>query len=146
MMRRGNFHRLLDIHGASLQRWPAAERRSAEQLLATDARARAAQDEVRRLESLLDRYAQAIDERVAGRILLRLARLPERRRPTAWQRWLLPWEELVPTWPGLATFATVAVLGILMGLSSVEPSLVGGGEFDISGLVLDASPSDTLGQ
>src|SRR5262244_421585 len=83
MMRRGNFHRMLYVHGARLQRWPAAERRSAEQLLAADADARAARDEVRRLEVLLDRYAPTIDERVAGRILHRLARLPERRRPTA---------------------------------------------------------------
>ena len=145
-MRRGNFHRLLDIHGARLQRWPAAERNSAERLLAADATARAARDEVRRLEALLDGYAPAVDERVAGRILHRLARLPERHRPAAWRRWLLSWDELLPTWPGLATFATLAVLGILLGLGSFDTSLLDRGELDISGLVLDASPSIALNQ
>src|SRR2546430_17105982 len=86
IMRRGNFHRLLDIHGARLQRWPAAERMSAERLLAADATARAARDEVRRLEALLDGYAPAGDERIAGRILHRPARPPPRHRPAAGAR------------------------------------------------------------
>jgi len=146
IMRRGNFHRLLDIHGARLQRWPAAERQSAERLLAADAGARAARDEARRLEALLDRYAPPVDERIAGRILNRLARLPERQRPGAWRRWLLSWDELVPTWPGVATFATLAVLGILLGLGSIDSALLDRGEFDISGLVLDASPSLAFNQ
>jgi hypothetical protein len=141
IMRRGNFHRLLDIHGARLQRWPSAERQSAERLLAADAKARAARDEVRRLEILLDRYAPPVDERAAGRILVRLATLPARRRQGAWWSWSLPWDEFAPAWPSLATFATVALLGILVGLGSIDASLLDPGEFDISGLVLDASPS-----
>ena len=140
-MRRGNFHRLLDIHGARLQRWPSAERQSAERLLATDAKARAARDEARRLEVLFDRYAPPVDGRAAGRILHRLSALPARQRPGAWWRWSLPWGEFVPAWPSLATFATVAVLGILVGLGSIDASLLDPGELDISGLVLDASPS-----
>ena len=67
-------------------------------------------------------------------------------RPAAWRRWLLSWDGLVPTWPGLATFATLAVLGILLGLGSIDTSLLDRGEFDISGLVLDASPSIALNQ
>ena len=145
-MRRGNFHRLLDIHGARLQRWPAAERQSAERLLAADAGARAARDEARRLEALLDRYASLVDERVAGWIFNRFVWLLEWWCMTAWGRWLLSWDELVPTWPGVATFATLAVLGILLGLGSIDTSLLDRGEFDISGLVLDASPSIALNQ
>jgi hypothetical protein len=141
IMRRGNFHRLLDIHGARLQRWPTAERQSAERLLASDAKARAARDEGLRLEALLDCYVPRVDERAAGRILHRLSGLPARRRQAAWWRLSLPWDELAPAWPSLATFATVALLGILVGLGGIDASLFGPGDFDISGLVLDASPS-----
>src|SRR2546430_2065116 len=66
IMRRGNFHRLLDIHGARLQRWPAAERQSAERLLAADAGARAARDAARLLQALLDRDAPPVDARIDG--------------------------------------------------------------------------------
>jgi hypothetical protein len=145
IMRRGNFHRLLDIHGARLERWPQAERHAAERLLAADARARVARDEAGRLEALLDRYAPPADARAAARILQRLAALPAQRRSAGWA-WSLRWEEFVPTWPSLATFATIAVLGILVGLSSIDASLLGSGEFDISGLILDSSPAIGLGQ
>ncbi len=145
-MRQGNFHRLLDIHGARLERWPQAERHAAERLLAADTRARAARDEAGRLEALLDRYAPPVDERTAARILQRLAALPAQRRAGAGWGWSLRWEEFVPTWPSLATFATIAVLGILVGLSSIDASLLGSGEFDISGLILDSSPAIGLGQ
>src|SRR5712691_264988 len=141
IMRRGNFHRLLDIHGARLQRWPSAERHWAERLLAADAKARAARDEARRLEALLDRYAPRVDERAAGRIRHRLSVLPARRRHGAWWSWSLPWDEFGLAWPSLATFATVAVLGVLVGLGSIDVPQLDSGEFDISGLVLDASPS-----
>src|SRR5260370_41279442 len=99
IMRRGNFHRLLDIHGARLQRWPAAERQSAERLLAADAGARAARDAARRLEALPDRHAPPVDKRVAGRILNRPPRLPEPQPPGAWPRWLASWDEPAPTSP-----------------------------------------------
>ena len=141
MMRRGNFHRLLDVRGAELGRWPADDRRAAERLLAADAKARAARDEARRLEALLDRYVPPIDQPAAARILNRLAVLPAQRRPAAWRRWSLPWDAFTPAWPSLATFATLAALGILVGLGNVDASLRDTGEFDISNLVLDASPS-----
>jgi hypothetical protein len=38
------------------------------------------------------------------------------------------------------------VLGILLGLGSIDTSLLDRGEFDISGLVLDTSPSIALNQ
>jgi hypothetical protein len=141
MMRRGNFHRLLDIHGAELSRWPAGERRAAERRLAADGKARAARDEARRLEAMLDLYAPPVDRLSGERILRRLAALPAQRRPGAWWRWSLPRDALTPAWPSLATFATLAVLGILVGLGNVDANLLGSGEFDISNLVLDASPS-----
>ena len=145
-MRLQRFHRLLDIHGADLARWPAEDRATAQRLLAEDPSAEAARRRARRLEACLDSFAPSVDLRAAARITRRLASLPAQRRFAAWRRPAFEWLGLAPPWPGLAALATMAMLGFLVGASNVDSLFTQAGDEDISALVFDTDATVETGQ
>jgi hypothetical protein len=74
---------LLDAYGAAAERWPAAERRAAERLVAQSAAARALCDEAAALDDLLDRLpSEPVSPVLASRVL---AGAPPRRRGRIWR-------------------------------------------------------------
>ena len=134
------FHRLLDIHGADLARWPARERAAARRLLAGAADARAAQSAALRLAELLARAAPppvgAARLRVAGA----LARLPRQDAPYWWPAPIALWD-MLPRWPRAVALATMAVFGILVGLTDLDVTTTPASSADISSLVFDPNPA-----
>ena len=142
------FRDLLDLRGAAVELWPAAEREAARRLLAGDAAARTALADAERLERLLARLpAGGADEAAAaGRVLARLAELPPQRRPLF--RWLAAPAGAAPArpfWPQMAALAAAACLGVLIGVSDIDAAFDGtvGGALggDVSTLVFDAEPT-----
>jgi hypothetical protein len=77
------FEKLLDIHGASLQRWPAAAATRGRELLAASARARAVHAQAENLEHELD-LALTAESLTTGALRARI--LDEVARTTA-ARW-----------------------------------------------------------
>jgi hypothetical protein len=134
-MNRDRFQDLLDINGADLAKWPAAERAAAERLIAGDAGAAGAHDEARRLERLIRRsLAEAPGregEAAVSRILSGLPRkLPAQaepgvvisfKAPPIRQRGRFP---SLPArgsmFPRAAALGIAATLGILLGLYLAE--------------------------
>jgi hypothetical protein len=130
------FQRLLDIHGPRPEAWPAAERAAAERLAASDPVAGAALAEAQRLAAWLDRCNPAVVPGAAERVLRGLGRLPPQRTGFAWLSWLRK-DELAPAWPSVAAFATVAAIGFLVGITSLDrPSHMA--EYDVSALMPDS--------
>jgi hypothetical protein len=128
---------ILEAYGADPRRWPASERDAALALLdrSTEARMRVA--EARRLDSIPDRANVPVDELALARVTARIQRQLQEPRPTSGASWLsFLMGAIGPTWPRGAVLASVAALGILVGLSS-DPSLMDDG---VDGV---ASISDT---
>jgi hypothetical protein len=136
------FQDRLDAHGGDLAGWPEEARRAAERLVASDAAARSALDQARRLDDLLagaaERHAAA-DQAAAARVLAALpAPLPRQRRHAlswAWPAALLE-ADLGPARWRLAALAGVAGLGVVLGLF--------GPDFGDGGIAATASPETTL--
>jgi hypothetical protein len=94
-----------------------------------------------RLAALLDRYVLPDPAAAGRRILERLQTLPPQRRRLAWWPTLLARWDFTPSWPRVAALATMAGLGIVIGLS--EPDAAS--ELDVSALIFDAGPGVGLG-
>jgi hypothetical protein len=107
------FRRLLDIRGADLQSWPAAERQAAQALLAESGDAVRARDDAAQLDRLFQSARSAVSEASVQRVLGAVATLP-RREAAAKPRC----ERL---WTSTALFAGMAVLGIVVGLFDLAP-------------------------
>ncbi|MFO1059810.1 MAG: hypothetical protein U1E53_22930 [Dongiaceae bacterium] len=71
----------------------------------------------------------------AARVLRGLDRLPPQRSGFAWLGWLRK-DEMAPAWPSLAAFATVAAIGFLVGITSLDRPAAPAA-FDISALMPD---------
>jgi hypothetical protein len=130
------FQHLLDVHGPRPEAWPAAERAAAERLVAADRTAAAALAEARRLAAWLDCCSPAVAAGAAERVLRGLSRLPPQRGGFAWLGWLRK-DELAPAWPSLAALATVAAIGFLVGLASLDRPTTAA-EVDVSALMLES--------
>jgi hypothetical protein len=135
------FGDLLDIHGARLERWPAAEREAARALLAQAPAARALLAEAERLDVLMARLREdAPVGAAAARVMARLAALPPQSQP-----WLVRLRRALPEtralWPQVAAYAAVAGIGVLLGTSDLvpaaEPALG-----DVSALILNPDPGE----
>lgn len=108
-MRRKRFRQLLAAYGAEPGRWPAAEREAALALVAADPALRALLDDERPLDRLLDAHDPASSPDLAAAEISLPRRLPPQRRGLgAWLggRWL---------WPEVATLATAALIGLVIG-------------------------------
>jgi hypothetical protein len=137
------FQRLLDIHGPRPEAWPLAERAAAERLAARDPGAASALAEARRLAACLDRCRPTVPAGAAERVLRGLVSLPPQRSGFVWLAWLRK-DEFAPAWPSLAAFATVAAIGFLVGITSLDrPSSPA--EVDVSSLMLETGVTG-LGQ
>jgi hypothetical protein len=104
-MTRVELQTLLDSHGADPARWPAALRVAALNLIAEDAKARAAHEAAMQFDTVLTGYAalKPADETAAARVLTRIA-APLPRQDRAWWHWptvLLDWQ-FAPAWPRMA--------------------------------------------
>ncbi len=143
---------LLDAKGADLPRWPAAERRAAEQLIARDPAAAAALMRARSLDRLIAAHVQPADASEA-RVMQAFARpLPPQGRRPRWTRWpveLLDFD-FAPAWPRLAALACVGVLGFLVGFTDLVVPIGSGalpadaaaaaGDADIGGVLFGPDP------
>jgi hypothetical protein len=143
-MKMERFRDLLDLRGAAVESWPAAEREAVRPLLQREPEARAALADAERLERLLARLPQggADESASAARVLARLADLPPQRRP------ILGWLRPPPVfaggrgfWPQTAALAAVAGIGVLIGISDFEATLDSAMGSDVSTLVFDAEPT-----
>jgi hypothetical protein len=112
-MELARFRRLLDIHGAEIQSWPAAERRAARDLLANSAAARRARDEASQLDRLFRSARSAVSEAAAQRVLGALANPPQRQAAVAprWER----------RWTSTALLAGMVALGAVVELFDLAP-------------------------
>jgi hypothetical protein len=126
-------------YGADPQRWPETERDAARALVERSAEARARVAEARRLDRALDAAIVTVDELSLARVTAKIRRgLAEPRAASggSWLSFLLG--AVAPTWPRGAALASVAVLGILVGLSS-DPSLFDDGTVDSVASISDTS-------
>jgi hypothetical protein len=149
------FTRLLDIHGPELARWPGDRQIAARRLVAADPRARAALATAQRLSTLLDRVAPPPGGEARVRVAAVLARLPAQQPPLWWPAPVMLWD-LLPRWPRAVALATMAVLGIVVGLTDIGGALLSGStaapsgavasSADISTFIFDPNPAIGLGQ
>jgi anti-sigma-K factor RskA len=137
------FHRLVDINGPEIGRWPAGRQRAARRLLARDPAARAVLDSAHRLGDLLTRVPAppAVD---AARITAALTRLPAQQTPSYWTAPIALWD-LLPRWPRAAALAAMAAFGILVGLTDLDGTPAPASSADVSGLIFDPTPAIGLG-
>lgn len=122
-MRIARLEQVLAAYGADPRRWPAAERDAALALIERSAEARARVAEARRLDRALDAAHVAVDRRTVDRVAGTIAARLSEPRPAggSWTGFL--WKVVAPTWSRGAALASVAVLGIMVGLSS-DPALI----------------------
>jgi hypothetical protein len=139
------FHRLLDIHGPELGRWPVAEQAAAQRLLADNPAARAARDGARRLDDWLGQAPGPVGVGSASRVASVLRQLPAQQRPVRWLAPILLWD-LLPQWPRGVALATMAVLGIVVGLTDIGGTPAPASSADVSALIFDPNPAVGLGQ
>jgi hypothetical protein len=139
------FLRLIDIHGADPARWPVAERAAAQRRAATDPAAQRALAEARRLGELLARVPAPAAGDTRRRIAASLAQLPPQQSPYWWPAPIALWD-LLPRWPRAAALATMAALGILVGLTDLGGTPAPASSADLSGLIFDPNPQIGLGQ
>jgi hypothetical protein len=137
----------LEIHGARLERWPAALAERARPLLAASVEARRAQSEAAALDALLDQ-APSIEPSAA--LLSRVAALPALHpRRGFWSWW--PFESV--SRPAFA-WLTAAVVGVAVGHSVPSDELDGAAARDgvaavdevADGSDLDTQAWDELGE
>ncbi|MBI3513505.1 MAG: hypothetical protein HY060_05485 [Proteobacteria bacterium] len=146
IVRLKQFHRLLDIHGSDIARGPARERAAARRLLDADGAARSAHAAALRLAELLARAAAPppVGEtrlRIAGA----LARLPRQEAPYWWPAPFALWD-MLPRWPRAVALASMAALGILVGLTDLDGTPAPASSADVSGLIFDPNPAIGLSQ
>ena len=139
------FHRLLDIHGPDIVRWPARERNAARRLLDADAGARAAQAAALRLTELLAHAAPPPAGAARLRIAGALARLPRQDAPYWWPAPIALWD-MLPRWPRAVALASMAALGILVGLTDLDGTPAPASSADVSSLIFDPNPAIGLGR
>ena len=136
-MRHGRFMRLIGAYGADPARWPEEERAAAGRRMADDPAARAAIDEARRLDALLDRMPPPPD--VAAIELP--AVLPAQRRPVLHRLLRAGRGAVWAVWPRVAALAMASVVGMLIGLSGVGDQLYGTQDTDTATTVFDSAPA-----
>jgi hypothetical protein len=129
------FRRLLDIHGADIASWPAAERRAARDLLAASVDAVRARDEAARLDQLFRSARVAVSEAAQERVLAGLA-TPPRRKAVAEPPFVHPWTSI-------AFLAGMAALGAVVGLFDLAP--LAGAPSDLVALMFDTGLLPGLG-
>jgi ferric-dicitrate binding protein FerR (iron transport regulator) len=104
---RVEFERLLDVHGARLERWPAGERQRLDELLAASREARSAWARAERLEATLDAWTAP---EPSAALMARLATIavhePQHKRGF--------WPFALPITPVVA-WAFAAAFGVLVG-------------------------------
>lgn len=134
---------LIESYGASPERWPHEERADAEALLRRSAEARAALEEGRRLDSLLDAYrVEQPSERLIAAILATAPRASLGTRAMAWisgvrERFGAWWGG--PAWQPVAALGSAALLGVWI---SVQTSVMFAGAFtDVADLSTEAMAS-----
>ncbi|HEX3498561.1 MAG TPA: hypothetical protein VHT04_04505 [Stellaceae bacterium] len=112
-MELARFRRLLDIHGADMRSWPAAERRAAQALLEASSDAVRARDEAAQLDRLFRSARSTMSEASAQRVLGALASPPRREAvaESSYER----------RWTSTALLAGMAVLGVVVGLFDLAP-------------------------
>jgi len=150
------FEQRLDAQGADLSRWPDAERRAAEQLIASEPAAAAALRRAHNFDRLIAAAGVPGDEnpsRVTAALAVR--RLPpQRRRWLSWPVELLDFD-FAPAWPRVAALACVGALGFMIGLSdliapiSTEPSpaeVVAAGDPGIGSMLFGPDSLTEVGQ
>jgi hypothetical protein len=113
-MELARFRRLLDIHCADIESWPAAERRAARALLAASSEAIRAHDEAAQLDRLFRSARVAVSEASVQRVLAAVA-TPARRPALAEPPFGRPWASTV-------LLAGMTALGIVVGLSDLAPA------------------------
>jgi hypothetical protein len=152
---------LLDTVGADPSAWPADKRGAAERLIKDEPEARAALERATRFDLLLTRalrtdlpMANVPAHEAATGILNAFAAvtLPRQRRGLLW--WLMPKSvseiEVVPVWPRVAAFASVALLGFCIGMFGLDLSAIEGSrgaeastpasDVDLNVVALDPEP------
>jgi hypothetical protein len=126
------FHKLLDAHGADFSRWPTKERAAAEKLVASDPSVRVFLENARGFDQLIKSRMtkEAIDANAPNRVLAALASKPLPRQhgllfAMGWPKALLD-VDFAPAWPRIAALASVAALGIAIGLFGPDLGLLEG--------------------
>ncbi len=119
------FRHALDVQGSDLSQWPQPLRGKAEALVKADPAARAALEDARHIDALIEvsvRGEAAMPADIAARALARLdaTALPRQHgRRSHWPAILLNLD-FAPAWPRVAALACCAVLGVIVGLSGVD--------------------------
>jgi hypothetical protein len=134
-MELARFRRLLDIRGADIQSWPAAERRAARDLLEASTDAVRAHDEAAQLDRLFRSARSAVSEASVQRVLGAVAS-PPRRKEAIEPRWERPWTST-------ALLAGMAALGAAVGLLDLAP--LASEPFDLVELMFDSGLVQGLG-
>ena len=136
-MRHTRFLRLIGAYGADPARWPDEERAAAVRRMADDPAARAAIDEARRLDALLERMPSPPE---APAIALP-AVLPAQRRPVVRRLVRAGRGAVWAMWPRVAALAMASVVGMLIGLSGVADQLSGAPDTDAATSFFDSAPT-----
>ena len=117
----GQFTHLIETYGADLARWPDTERREGAQLVERSPEARKSLDDARQLDRLFAEDRVVLDDvrrqaivNAAMRRIRTLPRSPERGWGGSSWGWLF-----VPRFG--AAFATMLVMGVLVGLELTGP-------------------------
>jgi hypothetical protein len=119
---------MLDAYGAAPDHWPAAERSAAEALIAGSAEAARAVAEARALDMALDESTAQVPADALARLTPATAFPPPRAAeqraavkiaPSPKRGWATALADAF--WPRAAVFASIAALGIVVGLAS-EPA------------------------
>lgn len=133
-MRIARFIHLAEAHGGDLERWPAAERDAARELLGWSDEARRALEEAQALDVWLDRAAPAVDAERVERLATRIEAALDRRDPVpAPPGWSVP-----RLWPAATFLAVMGLMGVVIGSAGLVPGSAGA--TGLAGLVT-AQPS-----
>ena len=115
-MELNRFRRLLDAYGADMRRWPAAERRPAQALLAASVDARCAHAETAALDDRLRAAHPAVSEASVQRVLGTLATLSRDGGTAAQHVDTRQHRARDRAWASTAILAGMAALGLAIGL------------------------------
>lgn len=126
---------ILAAYGADPRRWPDAERTAALALLARSPDVHARADAARGLDAALDRVRADVPTAAAARVAAWIDRSVAAARAAGWDvpdiRWgAFLWNATAATWPRAAALVGVAMLGIVVGLSSAPPPAATDGFLD----------------
>jgi hypothetical protein len=135
-MRIARFIHLAEAHGGDLERWPAAERDAARDLLGWSDEARRALEEAQALDVWLDRAAPEVDAERVERLATRIEEALDRRGPVPAPvppAWTLP-----RLWPAATFLAVMGLIGVVVGSVGLVPGSAGA--TGLAGLVT-AQPS-----